>query len=67
VQRANAVLSECIRDAEPATIDDAAHFMIATHPDTVGRLIARHVNSAEAGLRIGPMRFESDRLLAMTA
>jgi pimeloyl-ACP methyl ester carboxylesterase len=48
VQRANALLSECIRDAALVTIDDAAHFMIATHPNELGRLIARHVRSAEA-------------------
>jgi hypothetical protein len=48
VQRANALLSECISGAALATIDDAAHFMIATHPNEVGRLVARHAHSAEA-------------------
>jgi pimeloyl-ACP methyl ester carboxylesterase len=33
VQRANALLSECMGSAALATIDTAAHFMIATHPD----------------------------------
>jgi pimeloyl-ACP methyl ester carboxylesterase len=48
VQRANALLSECVSGGALATIDTAAHFMIATHPNEVGRLIARHVHSAEA-------------------
>jgi pimeloyl-ACP methyl ester carboxylesterase len=48
VQRANALLSECMSSAALATIDTAAHFMIATHPDDVGRLIAQHVHCAEA-------------------
>ena len=48
VQRANALLSESMGNAALVTIDTAAHFMIATHPDEVGRLIARHVHSAEA-------------------
>jgi pimeloyl-ACP methyl ester carboxylesterase len=48
VQRANALLSECMGSAALATIDTAAHFMIATHPDEVGRLIAQHVHCAEA-------------------
>ena len=50
VQRANALLSERMSGAELTTIDGAAHFMIATHPEEVGRLIARHVRRAEAGL-----------------
>jgi ethanolamine utilization microcompartment shell protein EutL len=33
-----------------ATIDTAAHFMIATHPNEVGRLIAQHVHRAEGML-----------------
>ena len=57
VQRANSLLSECISEAVLATIDTAAHFMITTHPDEVGRLIAQHVRSAEAGLNSG--RFNS--------
>jgi len=32
VQRANALLSECMSRAALATIETAAHFMIATHP-----------------------------------
>ena len=49
VQRANALLGECMSSAALATIDTAAHFMIATHPDDVGRVIAQHVHCAEAG------------------
>src|SRR6476646_3535092 len=50
VHRANALLSECMSRAALATIDTAAHFMIATHPNEVGRLIAQHVHRAEAVL-----------------
>ena len=50
VHRANALLSECMSRATLATIDTAAHFMIATHPNEVGRLIAQHVHRAEAVL-----------------
>ena len=56
VQRANALLSECMSSAALATIDTAAHFMIATHPDDVGRLIAQHVHRAEAGLNSKPFQ-----------
>lgn len=49
VRRANGLLSETLRDADLATIDGGAHFMIATHPAEVGRLIAQHVNGAQAG------------------
>jgi len=48
VQRANALLSECVRGAELVTVDGAAHFMIAAHANHVGRLIAQHVHRAEA-------------------
>jgi pimeloyl-ACP methyl ester carboxylesterase len=48
VQRANALLSECMGNAALATIDTAAHFMISTHPDEVGHLIAQHVHRAES-------------------
>jgi pimeloyl-ACP methyl ester carboxylesterase len=48
VQRANGLLGECLRGAALATIEGAAHFMIATHADEVGDLIARHVGRAEA-------------------
>ena len=50
VHRANALLSERISRAALATIDTAAHFMIATHPNEVGRLIAQHVHRAESVL-----------------
>jgi pimeloyl-ACP methyl ester carboxylesterase len=51
VQRANALLSEGMRGAELVTVDGAAHFMIATHADQVGHLIAQHVHRAEASER----------------
>src|ERR1700730_2426345 len=50
VQRANALLSECMSRAALATIETAAHFMVATHPNEVGRLIAQHVHRAESVL-----------------
>lgn len=49
-QRANALLAECMRGTL-ATIDGAAHFMIATHATEVARLIAPHVQQAEASAR----------------
>ena len=48
VQRANALLSERMRGAALATIEGAAHFMIASHATEVGRLIARYLRSADA-------------------
>ena len=35
---------ECMNQAALTTIDDAAHFMIATHAGEVGRLIGEHVD-----------------------
>jgi pimeloyl-ACP methyl ester carboxylesterase len=49
VQRANELITEGMPTAALATIDKAAHFMIATHPNEVGRLIAQHVRRTEAG------------------
>jgi pimeloyl-ACP methyl ester carboxylesterase len=43
IARANALLGECIPDAAVATIDGAAHFMIATHAKEVAGMIAAHV------------------------
>jgi hypothetical protein len=48
VQRANALLGDCL-NGTLATIDGAAHFMIATHADAVARLIAEHIDSVESG------------------
>ena len=42
VQRANALLAECLRGSR-ATIDGAAHFMTATHANEVARLVGEHV------------------------
>ena len=51
VQRANALLGECLSHAVSTEINGAAHFMIATHADQVSRLIARHVHDAQASYR----------------
>lgn len=51
VQRANALLGDCISGADLATIDGAAHFMVATHADELAQLIAEHVHRVEIGER----------------
>ena len=51
MQRANALLGSCINAADLATIDGAAHFMIATHASELAELISAHVHRAEAGER----------------
>jgi pimeloyl-ACP methyl ester carboxylesterase len=61
VQRANALLGECLGRAALATIDTAAHFMIATHPDEVARLVAEHVRRAEAELNSVPFQSANGR------
>ncbi|HTE97374.1 MAG TPA: hypothetical protein VK621_01870 [Bradyrhizobium sp.] len=48
MQRASALVSERTRGSTLATIDGAAHFMIATHASGVAGLIAQHVYQAEA-------------------
>jgi pimeloyl-ACP methyl ester carboxylesterase len=52
MQRASAILHERSRGSELATIDGAAHFLIATHAGEVASLIARHVDGAEADLSL---------------
>jgi hypothetical protein len=47
MQRANGLLFECMNRAALATVDGAAHFMIATHAEEVGRLIGKHVDGVE--------------------
>jgi pimeloyl-ACP methyl ester carboxylesterase len=47
MKRASVLLSEHTSGAALATIDGAAHFMIATHATEVARLIALHVCRAE--------------------
>jgi pimeloyl-ACP methyl ester carboxylesterase len=47
VQRANALLADGL-GAKLATIDGAAHFMIATHAGELAHLIAEHVRGVEA-------------------
>ena len=46
-RRANALLGDCISGAVFTTIDRAAHFMIATHANEVGALVAEHVRRVE--------------------
>jgi pimeloyl-ACP methyl ester carboxylesterase len=48
MQRANALLFESMSRAALATIDGAAHFMIATHVAEVSRLIGEHVDGIES-------------------
>jgi len=48
VQRANALISECLPGAALATIPGAAHFMIATHANEVANLLSEHVHRADA-------------------
>jgi hypothetical protein len=55
MQRINALVSECMRRATLATIDGAAHFMIATHAGEVCRLISEHVDGVKS--RSIPARF----------
>jgi pimeloyl-ACP methyl ester carboxylesterase len=42
-RRANALLGELMSRATVVTVKGAAHFMIATHAEEVGRLVADHV------------------------
>jgi pimeloyl-ACP methyl ester carboxylesterase len=48
MRRLCALVSECIGGGHHATIDGAAHFMIATHPSEVARVVAGHAQRAEA-------------------
>ena len=48
MQRVNGLLCECMSRAALATIDGAAHFMIATHAGEVCRLIGEHVDGVES-------------------
>jgi pimeloyl-ACP methyl ester carboxylesterase len=51
VQRANALLYELTPNATLATIEGAAHFVIATHAAEIAGHIAAHVHRAEVELR----------------
>jgi pimeloyl-ACP methyl ester carboxylesterase len=51
VQRANALLYELTPNATLATIEGAAHFVIATHAAEIASHIAAHVHRAEAELK----------------
>jgi pimeloyl-ACP methyl ester carboxylesterase len=48
MQRVNGLLFECMNRAALATIEGAAHFMIATHAGGVAHLIGEHVDSVES-------------------
>jgi pimeloyl-ACP methyl ester carboxylesterase len=48
MRRLCALVSESIAGASLATVDDAAHFMIATHAGEVARLVAEHAQRAKA-------------------
>jgi pimeloyl-ACP methyl ester carboxylesterase len=48
MRRLCALLGACMGNASGATVDGAAHFMIATHPGEVARLLADHAHCAEA-------------------
>jgi pimeloyl-ACP methyl ester carboxylesterase len=48
MRRLCALVGECIGGASHATVDGAAHFMIATHAGEVARLVAEHARRAEA-------------------
>jgi pimeloyl-ACP methyl ester carboxylesterase len=48
VQRANEVINERVPGSTLARMEGAAHFMIATHPEQVARIIADQASRAEA-------------------
>ena len=48
MQRANALLFESMSRAALATLDRAAHFMIATHAAEISRLIREHVDGVKS-------------------
>jgi hypothetical protein len=54
MQKAHALLRECLKRASLVTVKGAAHFMPATHAAVVSAEIARHVHAAEGGIVIGP-------------
>jgi hypothetical protein len=47
MQRANELLGACMPNASAATVDGAAHFMIATHVSQVADVLAQHVARME--------------------
>ncbi len=47
VRRANELIGTCIRGAGVVSLDDAAHFMISTHPAETARLIAPQILYAD--------------------
>ena len=62
VQQANALVAAPMKHAVGITLEGAAHFMIATHPNRVARLVADHVLDAETeprGLALHPAELET--------
>ncbi len=53
VKRANEVLALSMPKASLVTMAGASHFMIATHPREVGRLVAEHVRGTESVVNAG--------------
>lgn len=47
MQRANALLAQCLPKASSGAVAGAAHFMISTHPEETAEAIAGHVTLAE--------------------
>jgi pimeloyl-ACP methyl ester carboxylesterase len=60
MRRLCVLVSDCIGGASHATIDGAAHFMIATHAGEVARLLAEHARRAEAA-EIAPEKIANFR------
>jgi pimeloyl-ACP methyl ester carboxylesterase len=54
VWHANALIAASMKHAIGTKLEGAAHFMIATHPNRVARLVADHVLDAEAEARGRP-------------
>jgi len=47
IRRANELLVECMPNASAASVDGAAHFMIATHVSQVADVLAEHVTGID--------------------
>jgi pimeloyl-ACP methyl ester carboxylesterase len=56
VRHANALIAASMKHAIGTKLEGAAHFMIATHPNRVARLVADHVLAAEAEPRRRPIQ-----------
>ena len=65
MQRVNEILSERMIRSRLATIEGAAHFMIATHAVEVARLVAEHADRAETRLAadVGQFSRQTDAVI----